>query len=135
MSQPPTQSSQPQLSAGNQSNPLDQLEELIKNAQSKSGKAAGDEKATSPEAPTPEQQVQDNKQQLEKIEQLKAQKAQEEQQLVIEQQQLIQQEVTGSDQSHLREEIKAEEIAQRQPPPEGMQIRQLDHIKIQKQTE
>lgn len=120
-------------------NPLDQLEELIKSAQSRAGGQASDggEQPLQDVNPDEEaqQQAEEEKQKLEQIEQMKLQKAEEEKELVLQQQQLIQQNSTESVQAKNRAIAKDEEAKEREPIADSFLIRQLDHIKIKKPVE
>jgi|GEM_PF-4529882 hypothetical protein len=121
------------------SNPLDQLEELIKNAQSRAGQPSGDGEQFPVQGVNPDEEAQqlaeEEKQKLEQIEQMKMQKAEEEKKLVLQQQQLIQQNATESVQAKNRATAKEEEAKDREPIADSFLIRQLDHIKIKKPVE
>ncbi len=136
-----TSTTQPNL-AGNAagSNPLDQLEELIKSAQSRAGQAPDGEEGGQPaQGVNPDAEAQqlaeEEKQKLEQIEQMKLQKAEEEKELVLQQQQLIQQNATESVQAKNRAIAKEEEAQDREPIADSFLIRQLDHKKIKKPVE
>lgn len=125
-----TNSLPPQQGGGSGPNPLDELEELIKNAQSRAGDSPN------PVSPTDQQPAEavepeiDEAAQWAHVEELKQQKAIEDQELVKQQQVIIQQTIADSEQTQLRAEAKAEEEAARGIIPDGMVIRQLDHTKI-----
>lgn len=119
-------------------NPLDQLEELIKSAQSRAGQApdGGGQPAQGINPDEEAQQLaEEEKRKLEQIEQMKIQKAEEEKELVLQQQQLIQQNVTESVQAKNRAIAKEEEAQDREPIADSFLIRQLDHKKIKKPVE
>ena len=151
MTQPTTQPvTTPPPASDDQANPLDKLEELIKNAQQNApaGGQAGASPAmpgmpTMPGAPraasgepaplSPEQQVQEDEKQLEKIEALKAQKAEEEKVLIQQRQEMIKQTVAESPQTGKREQVKQEKLEEEQQSnPGGYEIKQLSHMKIKK---
>ncbi|HQM15645.1 MAG TPA: hypothetical protein PLM16_00335 [Candidatus Woesebacteria bacterium] len=116
-------------------NPLDELEELIKNAQSR----AGDSQNPTPlpdqlHAEEAEPEI-DEAAQWARVEELKQQKEIEEKELVKQQQELIQQIISDSEQTQLRAEAKADEAAERGIVPDGMMIRQLDHTKIKSEDQ
>ncbi len=130
---PPAQQNPSNGASG--ANPLDQLEELIKSAQSRAGQSSdGGEQLSQGVNPEEEAQqlAEEEKQKLEQIEQMKLQKAEEEKKLVLQQQQLIQQNATESVQAKNRAIAKDEEAKEREPIADSFLIRQLDHIKIKK---
>jgi len=135
----PSSQNQAPTNGDDTSNPLDQLEELIKKAQSSSGASTSDlssaETLQTPgenESQTPEQAELDAQQQMREISKLKEQKAEEEKLLIAQQQELMRQTVVNSSQTQKRNEAAAQEAKERQSPTDGFEIKQLTHTKIKK---
>lgn len=135
MAQDPNQTTNNQSSAQGGADPPDQLEQMIKQAQSKSQTAQPSQAGGVPQS-LEEDSTEENQKKMDEINQLKEQKAEEEKVLIAKQKELMKQVVAESPQTQKREEAKKEQEQEQDDltSAEGYEIKQLSRIKIQKPT-
>lgn len=133
MAQDPNQTTNNQSSAQGGADPLDQLEQMIKQAQSKSQTAQPSQAGGVPQS-LEEDSTEEDQKKMDEINQLKKQKAQEDEVLIAKQKELMKQVVAESPQTQKRKEAKKEQeqMEDELSTAEGYEIKQLTRTKIKK---